>query len=222
MSPLATIRGVTRILGPVVAALLLLTACAGQAPLPEGPDLLKKSAEAMSTVRTVAFTIDTEDRPSVPVRHAEGTLTREGDAKGTLQVEIVGLQEFEFVISGGTVHFKGPTGGFQTMARERLAALYDPSAVLTGMPELLSSAQEARTEAAEQVGGADAYRVAATLTQRSLAKLIPGIGQGVNGTLWIDKNGHRLLKLELPLGGGRVTVTLQDYDAPVTITPPAS
>ncbi|WP_239089291.1 LppX_LprAFG lipoprotein [Sphaerimonospora thailandensis] len=214
----------TRILGLVVAALLLVTACAsnGTAALPDGPGLLKKSAEAMKAVRTVAFVIETRDRPAVPVRHAEGTLTKEGDARGTLQVELVGLQEFEFVIAGDTVHFKGPTGGFQKMTRQQLAAIYDPSAVLTGVPELLSSANEARTEAAEKVGGADAYRVAATLPQQSLAKLVPGIAQGVNGTVWIDKATDRLLKIELPLNGGGVTVTLDDYDAPVTITPPAS
>ncbi|MFC0860788.1 LppX_LprAFG lipoprotein [Sphaerimonospora cavernae] len=214
----------TRILGLVVAALLLVTACAsnGTVALPDGPGLLEKSAEAMQAVRTVAFVIETRDRPAVPVRHAEGTLTKEGDARGTLQVELVGLQEFEFVITGDTVRFKGPTGGFQTMTRQQLAAIYDPSVVLTGVPELLSSANEARTEAAEKVGGVDAYRIAATLPQQSLAKLVPGIAQAVDGTLWIDRATDRLLKIELPLSGGGVTVTLDDYDAPVTITPPAS
>ncbi|WP_433496874.1 LppX_LprAFG lipoprotein [Sphaerimonospora sp. CA-214678] len=214
----------TRILGLVVAALLLVTACEANsvAALPDGPGLLKKSAEAMKTVRTVVFSIETRDRPAVPVRHAEGTLTSEGDAEGTLQVELVGLQEFEFVIAGDTVHFKGPTGGFQTMTRQQLAAIYDPSAVLTGVPELLSSAQEAETEAAEKVGGADAYRIAATLPQRSLAKLIPGVAQSVKGTVWVDRATDRLLKIDLPLGEGGATVTLGEYDAPVTITPPAS
>jgi lipoprotein LprG len=215
---------VRRIVWLALAAVLLVASCGSnsEASLPSGPDLLKKSAEAMKAVKTVAFSIDTKDKPAVPVRHAEGSLTSAGDAKGTLQIDFGGLQELEFVVSGDTVHFKGPTGGFQKMTRQQLAAIYDPSAVLTGVPELLSAAQDARSEAAEKVGDADAYRVAVTLPQQSLAKLVPGVQQGVNGTVWIDKATSRLLKIDLPLTGGSVIVTLDDYDAPVTITPPTS
>jgi lipoprotein LprG len=108
------------------------------------------------------------------------------------------------------------------MTRAQLAAIYDPSLVLTGVPELLSTTTEARTEAVEKVGDADAYKVPATLSQPVLAKLIPGVNQGVNATIWVDKATSRLLKIELPLPGGKVIVALDDYDAPVTITPPAS
>ncbi|GGO02010.1 hypothetical protein GCM10010116_03830 [Microbispora rosea subsp. aerata] len=213
-----------RILGLVVAGLLLVTACSAKSEttLPDGPALLKRSADAMRTVKTVAFTIETKDKPAVPVRHAEGSLTREGDAKGTLQIEIAGLQEIEFVLVGDKVYFKGPTGGFQTMTRQQLVALYDPSAVLTGVPDLLSTAQDVQPQAEEKVGDAAAYRVTAALSQQVLAKLVPGVQQGVTGTLWIDKATSRLRKLDLPLTGGSVAVTLGDYDAPVTVTPPAS
>ncbi|GLW97416.1 LppX_LprAFG lipoprotein [Microtetraspora sp. NBRC 16547] len=209
----------------LVLAVLLVPACGGtaEAGLPDGPDLMKKAATAMAAVKTVAFTIDTEGKPSVSVKHAEGSLTKEGDAKGTLRIDIMGsLQELEFVLAGDAVHFKGPTGGFQRMTREELVAIYDPSAVLTGVPELLSSAADARAEAVEKVAGADAYRVPVTLPQRILARLIPGISQGVNGIVWIDKATDRLVKMELPLTGGKVVVNLTDYDAPVTITLPAS
>lgn len=215
---------VRRILGLVVAGLLLVTACdtKSETALPDGPALMKRSAEAMRTVKTVAFTIETKDKPAVPVRHAEGSLTREGDAKGTLQIEIAGLQEIEFVLVGDKVYFKGPTGGYQTMTRQQLMALYDPSAVLTGVPDLLAGAKDVRPQAEEKVGDAAAYRVSATLPQQVLAKLVPGVQQGVNGTVWIDKATSRLLKMDLPLTGGSVAVTLGDYDAPVSVSPPAS
>ncbi len=210
----------------LVLLFAIFTAACGsntEAALPGGPDLLKKSTEAMKTVKTVAFTIETEGKPAVPVKRVEGSLTKEGDAQGSLQIEILGnLQELDFVLAGDTVHFKGPTGGYQTMTREQLAAIYDPSAVLTGVPELLSTATEARTEAVEKVGDADAYKVPATLSQQVLAKLIPGVNQSVNATIWVDKATSRLLKIELPLTGGKVVVALDDYDAPVTIAPPAS
>ncbi|MFF4772454.1 LppX_LprAFG lipoprotein [Microtetraspora fusca] len=206
-------------------AVLLVPACGGsaEAGLPAGPDLMKKAATAMAAVKTVGFTIETEGKPSVSVKHAEGSLTKEGDAKGTLQIDIMGsLQELEFVLVGDAVHFKGPTGGFQRMTREELAAIYDPSAVLTGLPALLSGATDARTEGVEKIAGTEAYRVPVTLSQQILAKLIPGIAQGVNGTVWLDKATGRLLKMDLPLTGGKVVVNLADYDAPVTIKPPVS
>ena len=216
---------VRRFLGLVVAGLLLVTACDAKSEktaLPDGPAMLQRSAEAMRTVKTVAFTIETTGKPAVPVRHAEGSLTSEGDAKGTLRIEIVGLQEIEFVLLGDKVYFKGPTGGFQTMTRQQLVALYDPSAVLTGVPDLLSTAQDVHPQAEEKAGDAAAYRVSATLSQQVLARLVPGVQQAVTGTIWIDKATSRLLKLDLPLTGGSVAVTLGDYDAPVSIAPPAS
>jgi lipoprotein LprG len=220
-----------RVLAPLLL-LLSLVACSsssGSAALPDGRQLLNKSSEAMKSVKTVAFTIETEGKPPVQVKRANGDLTREGDAQGTIQIEVLGtLQELNFVLSGDTVHFKGPTGPYQKMSRSALAKLYDPSAILSadkGVASLLASASDAHTEAVEKIGGADAYRVAATLSQQVLAPLLPGVAQGVNGRVWVDKATSRLLKADLPLGrgdaSGTVTVTLTDYDAPVTITPPA-
>lgn len=217
----------------IVITALLLTACTGggggaAADLPAGPELLKKAAQAMRTVKSAAFTIDTEGEPPVPVRKADGRLTAEGDADGTIQIEILGtLQELEFVLLGDTVHFKGPTGGFQRMTRAELARIYDPSAILSadkGVPALLASAADATTEGEEEVAGVGAYRVTATLSQQALAPLVPGISEGVDGTLWIDKASGRLVRASLPLGegdaSGTVIVTIGEYDAPVKVTAP--
>lgn len=212
--------------------LAVVTACSGgdgAGALPAAPEVLAKAADAMKAVSTLGFTIETEGRPPVQVRRADGNLTREGDAKGTVQIDVLGsLQELEFVLVGDTVHFKGPTGGYQRMSRADLARLYDPSAILDpgkGVPALLSSATDARTEAEERVGSADAYRIAVTLSRQSLAALVPGIQQDVKGQVWIEKPGGRLLKASLPMGegdaSGTVIVTLTDYDVPVTVTPPA-
>ncbi|MDH2428512.1 LppX_LprAFG lipoprotein [Sphaerisporangium sp. TRM90804] len=217
-----------------VAALLCLTGACMSTPEaaakpPAGPELMVKSSQAMRQVETVAFTIATEGAPPVPVKSADGSLTKRGDAKGTIQISVLGaLQELEFVVIGETVHFKGPTGGFQTIPRAQLATIYDPSAILNadkGVPKLLASAANPVTEAEEKVGGADAYRVAATLPKQSVTTLVPGVAQDVNAKLWVDKATGRLAKASLPLGtgatSGTVHVTFADYDAPVTITPPA-
>lgn len=199
-----------------------LSACSsgGGEELPAGPDLMKKAAEAMRTVKSATFSIATEGKPNVPVKKADGRLTAAGDADGTITLDVLGsLQEVSFALIGDTVHFKGPTGGFQKMTRQQLAQLYDPSLILDptkGIAQLLTSTAEASVEAEE--GGA--YRVATTFSAQTLGTLVPGVTQAVNGKVWVDKATSRLTKVELPLQNGGVTVSLSDYDAPVTVTPP--
>jgi lipoprotein LprG len=62
--------------------------------------------------------------------------------------------------------------------------------------------------------------VATTFSAQTLGTLVPGVTQAVNGKVWVDKASSRLTKVELPLQNGGVTVSLSDYDAPVTVTPP--
>ncbi|MFJ2029532.1 LppX_LprAFG lipoprotein [Streptosporangium sp. NPDC087985] len=218
------------LIAAVIAALSLITACSGggassdRAALPGGAELVKKSAEAMRAATSAAFTMETEGTPPVPVKKATGRLSGTGDADGTIQLDLAGsLQEISFVVIGEVVHFKGVTGGFQRMSRSDLAAIYDPSAILNpdrGVVQLLTNALDPRTEAEEKVDGTDAYRVSATLSQQVLATMVPGIAQSVNGMLWIDKATGRLLKADLPLNGGKVTVSFRDYDVPVQVTAP--
>ncbi|GAA3156715.1 hypothetical protein GCM10010466_54410 [Planomonospora alba] len=217
------------LIAALAAAFSLVTACSGdpgpRSTLPGGPDLVGKSAEAMRTVKSAAFAMETENTPQLQVKKASGRLSATGDADGTLQLDFAGsLQEISFVLAGDTVHFKGVTGGFQKMSRSELAAIYDPSAILDperGVVRLLSNALDPKTEAEEKVGGADAYRLSATLSQQILAAMVPGIAQSVDGTLWIDKATSRLLKADLPLSAGKVTVSFTDYDVPVRVTAPA-
>nr|WP_062330251.1 LppX_LprAFG lipoprotein [Herbidospora sakaeratensis] len=205
----------------LAALVAFVTACSSattEGGLPAAPDVLKKSAAAMGAVKTVAFSLTTEGNPPIPVKTAEGDLTREGDAKGKLQIMIGALQELEFVLAGDAVYIKGPTGGFQkSMSRAQLAALYDPSAVVTAVPTLLSSAKGATIEG-EQNG---VYTVKVTLPGDPLKKIVPGVTGDQPGTLMIDKATSRVTAIDLPLNGGTVKVALTDYDAPVTIEAPA-
>ncbi len=209
----------------IVAVLALASACSsagGGAELPAGPDLMKKASEAMKVVKSAGFSIATEGKPNVPVKKADGRLTAEGDADGTITLDVLGtLQEVNFALIGDTVHFKGPTGGFQKMTRAQLAQFYDPSVILEptkGIAQLLASATDPKVEAVD----GDAYRVAATFSGQVLGQIVPGVTQGVTGTVWIDRATSRLSKAGVPLQGGTVTVSFSDYDAPITITPPAA
>ncbi|GAA0924245.1 LppX_LprAFG lipoprotein [Nonomuraea longicatena] len=209
----------------IVLAVAALSACSSGggsgAALPSGPDLMKQSAEAMRKVTSAAFSITTEGKPKVQVRKAEGKLTSRGDAEGTISIEVLGtLQEITFAIVGETVHFKGPTGGFQKMSKQELAQIYDPSLILSpadGIAKLLTTATDPKVEGTE---GED-YTVSASLSGEVIGRLVPGVTQGVNGRLWIDRNSQRLSKVSLGLQDGSVIVAVDEYDAPVTITPPA-
>lgn len=207
----------------IVLALALISACSsggGEAAMPTGPDLMKKAAAAMKTVKTASFSIATDGKPNVPVKKADGRLTTAGDADGTITIEVLGsLQELQFFLVGDTVHFKGPTGGFQKMTRKDLAQIYDPSLILDpakGISQLLLTATDPLVEAEED----GAYRVATAFSGQVLGTLVPGLTQGVNGKVWVDKATSRLTKVNLPLQDGSVTVSFSDYDADVKITPP--
>lgn len=207
----------------VMAVLALVSACSsgGGEALPAGPDLMKKAAESMKAVKSATFSISTEGKPNVPVKKADGRLTAAGDADGTITLDILGtLQEVTFALIGDTVHFKGPTGGFQKMTRQDLAQFYDPSVILEptkGIAQLLASATDPKVEGVE--GGS--YRVATTFPGQVVGQIVPGVTEGVNGKVWLDQATSRLTKASLPLQNGTVTVSFSDYDAPVTITPPA-
>jgi len=199
--------------------------------LPAGDALVKESAAAMREIKTAQFLITAEGAVAgLSLHRAEGTLTREGSAKGTAQIEQSGSNvELSFVIVGDKIYLKGPTGGYQALPLTLAATVYDPSAILDpdrGIAKVLSSATDAKTEASESVDGKAAWRVAATTTAADLATIIPGVTGSVPGKVWIDSSDKRLLKAAFALPdagdakGGTVTVTFKEFDAPATISAP--
>jgi lipoprotein LprG len=195
------------------------------AKLPAGDTLLKESAAAMAEIKTAQFLITSDGTVAgISLRRAEGTLTREGQAKGTAQLDQSGSTvELTFVIVGDKIYVKGPTGGYQTFPLQLAATVYDPSAILDpdrGIAKVLSTATGSTTEAAEQVDGKDAWRVATTADATALATVIPGVKGTVPGKVWISQSDKRLLKAAFTLTGGTVTVTFKEFDAPATISAP--
>src|SRR5262249_4303865 len=66
------------------------TSSAGTA-LPDGSQLLLSSAAAMREVKTAHVTVDVQGSVGgIGLHHAEGSITRAGDAKGTATVEQFG------------------------------------------------------------------------------------------------------------------------------------
>src|SRR5262245_51835558 len=136
------------------------TACSSGEPsdsgsLPDGAGLLKDAAASTASAKSAHFTLTVNgELQDLPVKKAEGDLTREGGsggaAKGTVSMELMGsLFEGDFVLVDDSLYIKGPTGGWQKLPATLVRSLYDPAAILDpdrGVAHVLGSAQNVKTE----------------------------------------------------------------------------
>ena len=218
-------------------ALVLVTGLAGctsgakTTDLPAADALLSAAATAMGQVTTVHLAVETAgDVSLLPVRRVEGSLTRDGSAQGTVQLEQGGgVAEYAFVIVGGKLYLKGATGGYQKYDASFASSVYDTSGILDperGVAKLLATATRPKTEARESVNGTDAYRVSATFEPARVVALVRGAGSGATGVVWIGADRKLLLRARFVLAatGGKapatVTVTFTEIDKPVSISAP--
>jgi lipoprotein LprG len=222
----------------VTAALTLTTAActskkspASTSSLPAGATVMQQSESAMSTVQTVHFAIGINGTlAGLPLSKAEGDLKANGDAKGSANITEFGVNvEVAFIITNNKFYLKGVTGGYTAMPLSTASSILDPSAILDpnrGVVQLMKTATNPTTEAVESVNGHDAYRVAITPDPAAITSLVPGSGAGTTGKIWIDTTTRRLSKgvFTVPgTGSGKsatVTITLTNYDAPVTVNAP--
>ena len=238
MSRAPRARTVRSLLAFLVPVLLLpgLAACTkdedNPAPadgLPDGATLLAESAAAMEAAETAHIVLDINPPVgALPIERAEGDLERGGDAKGTIQL-IFGAQliEVEFVVLGDTAWLKYPTGGWAQAGS--IANIYDPSAILDperGVANLLTTATNPRTDGEERVSDVDTWRVKVDIDQDAANTLVPGVPDGLSGTVWLDKESKRVVKavVDSPASGSNpasaITLELTNYDAAVEISAP--
>jgi lipoprotein LprG len=197
--------------------------------LPDGTALLTESAAAMEAVETVHIVLDISPPVgALPIERAEGDLERGGDAMGTIQL-ILGAQliEVEFVVIGEDAWLKYPTGGW--VQAGSIANIYDPSAILDperGVANLLTTATNARTDGEETVGDVDTWRVKVDINQDAANTLVPGVPDGLTGTVWVDKESKRMVKavVDAPASGASpaatITLEMTNFDAAVDISEP--
>jgi lipoprotein LprG len=213
----------------IVAALTSCSTVKEQKPtLPDGTRLLADSATAMRTVTSTRFTIDIQGNvPEIRLRSADGRLTREGSAKGTARLnQGTQIVELEFVILGDKLYLRPPTGPVQKLPLSLASAVYDPSLILNpdrGIASVLASGKEPTTEAREQVGGVDSYRLRVNFPAQPLNTLVPGPPKDKTGQVWIAVQDSRLVQARFPATDpdGTITVRFSEYDVPVDITAPA-
>jgi lipoprotein LprG len=223
------------LLGWLVTVAVVATGCSDDQPaqssLPDAGSLLREAAAATKDISSAHFGLKVNgDVEGVPVHSADGDLTREGAAKGTVNMDLLGqVFEGEFVLVDETVYIKGPTGGYQKLPASLIANLYDPSAILNpdkGIANVLANVQNAKTEGKETVDGTPAYKVTGRAAKDVVEGLVPGVESDVDITFWIREDNKQPVKATAALKGAEdkpasVDVTLSDVDKPVNITAPA-
>lgn len=216
-----------------VSVILLLGGCSSTmstptptAATPTGPELLASASTAMKAVTSAGFSLTVDGQlPAVTVQTAKGSLTAAGDAQGTATIVQFGqLIEVEFVLTGGELYLKGPTGGYTKVPAALAGSVYDPSAILDpdkGVAKVLSSVQNPTVTGTD----GEAWQVSGTVPAAVAGGLVPGISTDVSAVFTIAMVGSQLTAATFTLTGAdgkpaTVTVTLTDLNAPVTITTP--
>jgi lipoprotein LprG len=212
------------LVAPLFALVTLLSACSSSsgpdAALPDGREVLTKSAETMAAVKSTHFVIKVDGNlPQLGVQGADGDLNAAGDAKGKAKTNQFGqLIEVDFVLSKGDLYVKGPTGGFQKLPGVLKNQVYDPTAILDpkrGVAEVLRSAKDVKTESVD----GNTTVVTGTVPKDVAASLVPGITSDVKAKFTTESS--RLEVARFDLDGGSVEITLSELDKAVEVTPPA-
>jgi lipoprotein LprG len=202
----------------IAAGLLAAGACRGgddDQPAPDPAGLLTAAADEMAGVQTVRMQLEADgvEVMGLPLTAVDGVVTREGDAQGTAQVEQLGQQiELRFVILDDTFHYQ-LVGAWTSAPMSEV--LYDPSVILDpdrGLANLL------RTATDPQLVGEDdgQYEVDATFSGQALAQVLPGFTTDTRGKVWIGVDRPLLHRAEIDT----MTVSLSEFDQPVTIVEP--
>jgi lipoprotein LprG len=202
------------------------------ANLPAAEGLLKDSARAMANVQSAKFHLSGKGSiQGVEVDSADGTVTSDGRAQGTVQLLQNGSNvELELVVIGTDIYIKGPTGKFAKLPAGAAGGVFDPSLILSadrGLAKLEQFASSAETVGEENINGVDAYKVTADLDGTLVSHLMPmAAANTVPGTLWIAKDGDQLVRISATAkqpGGKDATLTLDlsDFGIQADITPPA-
>lgn len=223
-----------------VLLLFAVSACTGDnsddsTRLPDPAQLLQHSADSMRQVETVRFKLTVDGQiKGISISSAQGQLTKAGNVKGSAVLTSGGQPaEAEFVIVGDTLYLKGPTGGFQKLPSSFAATVYDPTKILDvnlGLAALVAGATEPLMAGRDSAEGVDAYKVGVKFAKNNLGVLLPGAGASTDlpGELWIaaaEPNRPVKARVTVPpapgTAGGTVTITLSEFNNPVTVEPPA-
>lgn len=226
---------VAALLMPLIAVLLgagLISGCSKKAsePLPEAAGLIKQSVETTRKLSSAHLEIAVTGKiDGLPIKTLSGDLTNVPSVavKGNSTISMGGSDvDVELVVLDGTLYAALTPNSWLDMGPA--ADIYDPSVILNpdaGLANLLGNVTEAKAQDAEAVGGVPTVRITGTVSADAVNKLIPQLKAAgpLPATVWIEKDApHQLVQATVDQSSGNsVSLTLSEWDKPVTVTKPA-
>jgi len=220
---------------PLIAVLLgagLISGCSKKAsePLPEAAGLIKQSVETTRKLSSAHLEIAVTGKiDGLPIKTLSGDLTNVPSVavKGNSTISMGGSDvDVELVVLDGTLYAALTPNSWLDMGPA--ADIYDPSVILNpdaGLANLLGNVTEAKAQDTEAVGGVPTVRITGTVSADAVNKLIPQLKAAgpLPATVWIEKDApHQLVQATVDQSSGNsVSLTLSEWDKPVTVTKPA-
>lgn len=219
----------------LLAAALASSACRNAtSPELSAGDVLSKSSEALARVKSVHFTLTSENGmmaigTGLVAKTIEGDVIQPDRLKGqatstfgrlTVQIGFIEVGDKKYVTNPITKQWQEIPGG------SAAPNLLDPA---RGAPAALKQAANPRKLANVTVGGVDCYHVTGQISSSLVAGLVglPGTGAPLASDLWVGTSD--LLPRQISLAGPVTTneppeikrsLVLSHYDEQITIEPP--
>jgi lipoprotein LprG len=197
------------------------------APLPDAATLLKESTETTRNLKSVHLEIKVDgDIPNLPVHTLSGDLTNAPAvaAKGNANISVLGQTlDADFVVAD--THLFAALSPDKWSDFGPAADIYDPSVILDpdrGLANVLANFSDGKSDGRETINGVQAVRVKGTISADGISNIVPGVTHPVPGTAWIREDGnHDLVRASAEISSGNsITLTLSDWNKPVTVTKP--
>lgn len=216
----------------MLAAALFGAGCSKKAPepLPDAAELIGQSVAATKALNSAHLEIAVNGTISgLPVKNLSGDLTNvpATAVKGSAKVTMGGSDiDADLVVVDGTLYAALTPDNWLDMGPA--ADVYDPSVILnpsTGLANMLGSLTEAKAESFETLGGVPTVKITAKSSAAAVNTLIPQLKatSQLPATVWIERNApHQLVQATVEQSAGNtVSLTLSDWDKPVTVDKPA-
>ncbi|MGV0834544.1 LppX_LprAFG lipoprotein [Mycolicibacterium thermoresistibile] len=200
-------------------------------PTPDAATLLEESTQTTRDLDSVHLKLAVQGEiAELPIETLEAGLTNvpEVGAQGIVTVMAFGqrLENVDFVVADGTLYAEIFSDDLVDLGPA--ADIYDVSAILNpdlGLANLLANFSEPTVEGRETINGVSSVHISGTVTADAVNAIAPQIGATgpVPAGAWIREDGeHDLVQAQLePNPGTTITMTLSDWNSPVTVTKPA-
>ncbi len=215
-----------------LAAALLASGCSSKKaePLPDAVGLIQQSVTTTKALKSAHLELAIGGKiDGLPIKTLTGDLTNVPTVavKGNSTIVMGGADvDVQLVVLDG--EFFAALTPNQWLDMGKAAEVYDPSVILnpdSGLAGLLGGITDAKAEAAETIVGVQTVKITGKVGADPVNKLLPQIKATgpMPATVWIEKDDpHQLVQVKVePSDGNSVTLTMSDWDKPVTVTKPA-